>query len=211
MEDLRYFIWLIIVKNTVIYIHGKNGSADEAEIYKPVFSEYEVIGLDYKAETPWQAKAEFPNLFDKLCADSNESILTANSIGAYFAMLSLAEKKINKAYFISPIVDMERLILDMMNWSGITEKELSECGEIKTDFGEALSWEYLCYVREHQIKWKIPTEILYGENDGLTSLETITAFAERTGAGLTIMPGGEHWFHTEEQMRFLKEWLAERR
>jgi len=37
------------MKNTVIYIHGKNGSADEAEIYKPVFSEYEVIGLDYKA------------------------------------------------------------------------------------------------------------------------------------------------------------------
>ena len=46
------------MKNTVIYIHGKNGSADEAEIYKPVFSEYEVIGLDYKAETPWQASAK---------------------------------------------------------------------------------------------------------------------------------------------------------
>lgn len=103
MEDLRNFIRLIIVKNTVIYIHGKNGSADEAEFYKPVFSEYEVIGLDYKAKTPWQAKAEFPNLFDKLCADSDESILIANIIGAYFATHSLAEKKINKAYFISPI------------------------------------------------------------------------------------------------------------
>jgi hypothetical protein len=153
------------MKNTVIYIHGKNGSADEAEIYKPVFSEYEVIGLDYKAETPWQAKAEFPNLFDKLCADSDESILIANSIGAYFAMHSLAEKKINKAYFISPIVDMERLILNMMKWAGVTEKELIEFGEIETSFGETLSWEYLCYIREHPIKWSISTSILYGNND----------------------------------------------
>ena len=106
---------------------------------------------------------------------------------------------------------MERLILDMMKWAGVGEKELAQRGEIKTDFGETLSWEYLCYVREHSIKWKIPTEILYGENDGLTSLETITAFAEKTGAGLTVMPDGEHWFHTEEQMRFLTEWLTERR
>ena len=211
MEDLRNFIRLIIVKNTVIYIHGKNGSADEAEIYKPVFSEYEVIGLDYKAETPWQAKTEFPKLYDEICAESNEVILIANSIGAYFAMHSLAEKKINKAYFISPIVDMERLILDMMKWAGVGEKELAQRGEIMTDFGETLSWEYLCYVREHSIEWHIPTEILYGENDGLTSLETVTAFAERTGAGLIVMPDGEHWFHTEEQMRFLTEWLTERR
>ena len=195
----------------VIYIHGRNGNADEAEFYKSIFPEYDITGIDYKAETPWQAKAEFPNLFDKLCADSDESILIANSIGAYFAMHSLAEKKINKAYFISPIVDMERLILDMMNWAGVGENELAQRGEIKTDFGETLSWEYLCYVREHSIEWHIPTEILYGENDSLTSLETVTAFAEMTGARLTVMPDGEHWFHTEEQMRFLTEWLTERR
>ena len=195
----------------VIYIHGKNGSADEAEIYKPVFSEYEVIGLDYKAETPWQAKAEFPKLYDELCENGDRVILIANSIGAYFAMLSLADKRIDRAFFISPIVDMERLILDMMIWAGVGEKELAQRGEIKTDLGEALSWEYLCYVREHSIEWHIPTEILYGENDSLTSFETVKAFVERTGAGLTVMPDGEHWFHTEEQMRFLTEWLTERR
>ena len=26
---------------------------------------------------------------------------------------------------------------------------------------------------------------------------------------LTVMEGGEHWFHTEEQMRFLDEWIRE--
>ena len=195
----------------VIYIHGKNGSADEAEFYKPLFSEYEVIGIDYRSETPWQARTEFPNLFEDMCADSDEVILIANSIGAYFAMHSLAGKQIERAFFISPIVDMQRLILDMMKWAGVSEKELSERGEIETEFGETLSWEYLCYVREHPIKWHIPTEILYGGKDNLTSLETVTAFAERTGAGLTVMPDGEHWFHTEEQMLFLTEWLRERR
>lgn len=196
------------MKNTVIYIHGKNGSADECEFYKPLFPEYGVIGIDYKAETPRQARSEFPKLYDDLCENSDKVILIANSIGAYFAMQSLADRRINRAFFISPIVDMERLILDMMKWTGVTEKELSECGNIESSFGENLSWEYLCYVREHPIKWDIPTEILYGGNDSLTSLETVTGFAERTGAGLTVMQGGEHWFHTEEQLNFLIKWLA---
>jgi pimeloyl-ACP methyl ester carboxylesterase len=194
----------------VIYIHGKNGSADEAEFYKPLFSGYEVSGLDYKAETPWQAVTEFSELFGRVCADSDEVILIANSIGAYFAMHALSDKHIDKAFFISPITDMERLILDMMEWAGVSEKELAERGETETSFGERLSWEYLTYVRDHPINWNIPTEILYGENDELTSLETVTAFAEKNGAGLTVMQGGEHWFHTDEQMSFLTEWLGDR-
>lgn len=110
MEDLRNFIRLIIVKNTVIYIHGRNGSADEAEFYKPIFSGYDIIGLEYKSETPWQAKTEFPKLYDEICAESNEVILIANSIGAYFAMHSLAEKRISKAFFISPMTCVERFM-----------------------------------------------------------------------------------------------------
>ena len=39
-------------------------------------------------------------------------------------------------------------------------------------------------------------------------VETISAFAKRIGAELTVMPNGEHWFHTEEQMRFLDGWIA---
>ena len=54
-----------------------------------------------------------------------------------------------------------------------------------------------------------PPRILYGEHDNLTSLETMSAFAERTGAALTVMPGGEHWFHTDEQMQFLDKWVTE--
>ena len=66
-------------------------------------------------------------------------------------MNALVEKTISKALFISPIVNMERLITDMMSWSNVTEDELCSKKEISTDFGETLSWEYLCYVRKHPI------------------------------------------------------------
>lgn len=46
------------MKNAVIYIHGKGGSSSESEHYKPLFSEYDVIGLDYKASTPWETGKE---------------------------------------------------------------------------------------------------------------------------------------------------------
>ena len=114
---------------------------------------------------------------------------------------------LRKAYFISPIVDMEKLITDMMQWANITEAELKHKGTIHTAFGEDLSWEYLCYVRNHPIDWMVPTKILYGSRDNLTSLETISDFAEKHSATLTVMESGKHWFHTEAQMRFLDEWI----
>ena len=123
-------------------------------------------------------------------------------------MNALAEKNISQAMFISPIVNMERLIEDMMMWSNVTEAELESKKEITTEYGETLSREYLCYVRKHPIKWSIPTCILYGENDHLTSRETISGFADRIGADLAVMEDGEHWFHTAEQMKVLDHWIS---
>lgn len=67
--------------------------------------------------------------------------------------------------------------------------------------------DYLCYVRGNPVTWKIPTHILYGEKDNLTAYGTIFEFAQRTNSTLSIMKNGEHWFHTEEQMKFLDEWI----
>ena len=66
-------------------------------------------------------------------------------------------RRVNKAFFISPIVDMEKVILDMMRWAYITEEKLREKQLITTGFGETLSWEYLCYVRNHPVNWSVPT------------------------------------------------------
>ena len=41
----------------------------------------------------------------------------------------------------------------------------------------------------------------------ITSIETIRAFVEKQGATLTVMQDGEHWFHTEDEMNYLDEWI----
>ena len=193
--------------NLVVYVHGKGGSASEAEHYGALFPDREVIGFDYVSETPWEAQKEFARFFGELSARAERILLIANSIGAYFATCALTEKDIEKAYFISPIADMEGLILGMMNAENVSETELCEKKVVKTSFGEDISWEYLSWVRAHPVEWHVPTEIVYGEKDALQPFEAIRAFAEKTGAGVTVMKGGEHWFHTEEQMRFVDDWL----
>ncbi|MGI5096328.1 alpha/beta hydrolase [Treponema socranskii] len=196
------------MKNAVIYIHGRGGSIDEADHYKKFFNDdYDVIGFDYKSESPWQAKEEFQNYFAPLIPNYNEILLIANSIGAYFSMLSLSEKPIKKALFVSPIVDMENVILHMMKRAKISEEELRLKKLINIKFGEVLSWEYLSFVRKNPTAWNIPTGILYGKKDDMTSLETMTNFANKIHADLTVFADGEHWFHTEEQMNFLDNWL----
>lgn len=197
------------MKHLVVYVHGKGGSADEAEHYRPLFADCEVAGFDYRAQTPWEARMEFPRFFDPLRAKYASLTLIANSIGAFFSMTSLSGKQVDRALFISPIVDMESLIADMMARAGVTEEELRARGEIPLESGETLSRDWLDDVRHHPVQWTVPTRILYGERDFLTSFETMSGFAARTGASLMAMPGGEHWFHTPEQMAFLDRWIRE--
>lgn len=199
------------MRNLIVYVHGKGGSAQEAEHYRPLFPNSDIIGFDYQAQTPWQAKEEFPAFFAGLRSRCDRLTLIANSIGAFFSMSALDAPIADEAFFISPVVDMEKLIGNMMRWANVTGRELEEKREIPTNFGETLSWDYFQYVKSHPIAWRVPTHILYGELDNLTSLETISAFAEKTGAALTVMPGGEHWFHTDEQMRFLDDWITKPR
>ena len=80
-------------------------------------------------------------------------------------------------------------------------------GEIRTSSGENLSWNYLEFVRSGKPDWNVRTDILYGSEDTLVSFDTVKAFAVRHHAGLCVMEGGEHWFHTERQTRFLEEWI----
>ncbi len=194
------------MKQAIIYIHGKGGSVAEAEHYKPLFPNCEVIGFDYKSNTPWDAKKEFSEYFDFLAKDYDKINIIANSIGAFFALHALGEKPIEKAYLISPVVDMEGLIHKMMSFACVTEQDLFEKQEIETPFGETLSWKYLTFVKNNPVSWNIPTKILYGEKDELTPYETVLAFSKKIGASLTVMQGGEHWFHTENQMAFLDKW-----
>ena len=179
----------------------------ESEHYKLLFPDCEVIGLDYQTFTPWETGKEIRIAVEELKGKYENVILIANSIGAFFSMNAGIDEMIQTAYFISPIVDMDKLITDMMKWANVTEQELELKGVIHTDFGEDLSWDYLRHVRSNLVEWRVPTQILYGSKDHLMSLDTITRFANKNHATLTVMDGGEHWFHTDKQIAFLDNWI----
>ena len=56
------------MKDLIVYVHGKGGSAGEAAYYKMLFPNREVIGFDYRSQTPWKAKKEFLAFFTPFCA-----------------------------------------------------------------------------------------------------------------------------------------------
>lgn len=80
--------------------------------------------------------------------------IIANSVEAFFAMNTLSENKIDQAFAISPIINMKKLIEDMMKQANVSGDELHETSAIEASFGQTLSWEYLSYTKTHQIKPK---------------------------------------------------------
>ena len=91
------------MRNLVIYVHGKGGSAEEAKHFLPLFVESDVIGFDYKSQNPWEAKSEFSQFFDLHSKGYDSVILIANSIGAFFSMNALAEKRFLKQCLFPPL------------------------------------------------------------------------------------------------------------
>lgn len=205
-------------RRVYLYIHGKNGSKEEAldfaELACP--AGYQVLALDLpeygerknapERLLPWVVIPELQFICQYAKVHWRSVSLRATSIGAWLSMMALQDKELKQALFVSPVVDMEDLITNMMQWAGVTEAQLQQAGEIPTTFGETLSWKYLCWVREHPLQWHTPTQVLYGEKDNLTSREVLDRFKSSTGAHLTIMADGEHWFHTELQLAVLQSW-----
>lgn len=195
------------MEKAMLYIHGRGGNVSEAEQYRKVCDGFDIVGVDYNGYLPWSALEQIRAAYDETRKKYARISVLANSIGAYFAMHTLPCDGIEKALFISPVPDMERLILDMMDRAGVTEGELREKGEIQTDFGETLLWEYLSWARKNPTDWRVRTEILYASGDELISRETVDEFVKSHDAGLTVMENGEHRFHTGEQMDFLYWWI----
>lgn len=135
--------------------------------------------------------------------------LFACSFGAYFSLLEYEREEFMQALFLSPVVDMKRIIQNMMLWFGVTEDRLKEEQEIQTPIGQTLYWEYYRYVLDHPIeRWNCATSILYGANDNLCERDTIDAFVNQFGCKLEVLQAGEHYFHTPEQLEYYSKWLG---
>lgn len=203
-----------------LYIHGKMGCKEEASRFAEIVypKGYQVLSMDLpghgergdemKRFVPWEVVPELQAVYGFARQRWKKISLYGSSIGAYFSLLAFRAAKLEKSLFVSPILDMEKLIRDMMGWAGVTREQLNAAREIPTAFGETLSWEYLTYAIENRItKWDSPTAILYAGQDHLTARQTVDDFARQFGCAVTVMENGEHWFHTEEQLSVLDAWL----
>lgn len=202
-----------------LYLHGKCGCKEEAEAFaeRACPRGAQVLAVDLPehgarrggpaAFAPWDVLPELEALLAYARSRWERIALRATSLGAWFALLAFGGAELERALLVSPVLDMERLIRDMMGWAGVSESALEAAGELPTAFGETLSWRYLQYAAARPVtRWDTPTAILYAGGDHLTAWETAEDFARRFACELTVMEAGEHWFHTPEQLDVLRRW-----
>lgn len=130
------------------------------------------------------------------------------SMGAYFSLLAYKDEKIKHALFLSPVTDMERIIRNIMHQLQVAEEELQKQKIIENPI-ETLYWDYYSFVKEHPVdRWNHPTSILYGEHDTMCEYKYVSAFAEKYHCDMEVEKGGEHWFHTPEELAYYRQWLS---
>lgn len=171
-----------------LYVHGVHGRKEEALAFAEVAvpKGYQVLGIDLPVERkPWEVLPLLDEVRDYLYRNWESVSIRANSIGAWYSLLAFQGKKVDQALFVSPVLDMKKFIEDMSS---------------RED-------DYYEWVINHPIAcWNAPTYILCPELD-MVVRETVGGdFIHRHGCRLSLMPGGEHWFHTPDQLAFMKAW-----
>lgn len=175
-------------ESVFLFVHGLHGNKEEsvpfAEVAVPLG--YQVLGIDLPLERkPWKVLPLLCEVRDYLYGKWRNVSIRANSIGAWFSLLSFQERKVEQALFVSPLLDMRKFIEEQ------TTREK----------------DYYGWVMEHPVtRWKTPTYILRPEVDSVVSKESVRDFIRQHNCRLTVMREGEHWFHTPEQLSFLREW-----
>lgn len=212
-------VWGSPAEKIYLYVHGQDGCKEEAEAFASIACRHswQVLSFDLPKHgerkqgkdsfDPWHVVPELAAVMEYAKNQWGHISLFANSIGAWFSMLSFDSKQLEESLFVSPVLNMERLISNMMLWANVSEARLQSERTISTSFGQTLSWEYLQYAKKHPInEWNVPTKILYGGNDNLIERDIVENFARKFNCELTIMGNGEHWFHTKNQLDVLYGW-----
>ncbi|MGL4850166.1 MAG: alpha/beta hydrolase [Clostridium sp.] len=225
IENIPAILWGNNSDSVFIAIHG-NMSNKEDEVIT-IFAEqvtklgYQVISFDL----PEHGERKKDKELCKVQECVNELSLVMNyikkqwkninlfacSMGAYFSLLAYKDEKIKKTLFLSPVVNMEVIITNMMKEFNVSQRELKNKQTIKTPIGQNLYWDYYCYVRDNPIKkWANLTSVLYGSRDELCEPKIIFRFIEKFKCDITVMNDSEHYFHTQEQLEFFEKWLLKK-
>lgn len=87
----------------ILYIHGKGGSHLEAEQYRKSCSDFDITGVNYTDDFPWIVEKQIREAYNNAHKNHRYIYIIANSIGAYYAMHTLQNCQIERAFFISPV------------------------------------------------------------------------------------------------------------
>ena len=223
INDIPSIIWGEKSSKVFIAVHGNMSNKEDAVIKiladKVVSKGYQLLSFDLPEHGERKSNKEYlckvqncvkdlKQIMEYAKANYEEINLWACSMGAYFSLLAFKDENIKQCLFLSPIVNMKIIIDNMMLWNNISEKELEEKQEIKTDFGQNLYWDYYKYVKENSIiDWNKETYILYGNKDNMQEINIIQEFSNKFRCKLSILENGEHYFHTKEQLNYYKNWL----
>ena len=224
INNIPSTIWGANSKKVFIAVHG-NMSHKEDEVIK-IFAdkvcplEYQVLSFDlpehgerkkYKnySCSVQNCVSDLEKILEYAKSNYTEINLWACSMGAYFSLLAYKDIDIKQTIFLSPVVNMELIIENMMRYSNISVERLKEEKTINTSLG-TLYYDYYEYVKNNPItKWESNTNILYGEKDNMQDESTIKEFCQKFNCDLNIMKNGEHYFHKEDQLAYYKKWLDE--
>lgn len=140
---------------------------------------------------------------------SNISIFGC-SMGAYYALLAYHDYDMSRSLFLSPVVNMKNIIDDMMQSFDVSEEKLKLEKLIKLPIGQTLDWDYYSFVKANPIdfEWDVKTDILYGAHDKMCKWQDILDYSTRYDAKVRVDQDGEHYYHTEEHLRTITEWLG---
>ena len=218
-------IWGHESDQVFIAVHGNKSNKEDSiiELLATLADKkgYQVISFDLpehgqRKEEATQCKVqnciiELKNIFNYALKNYRTISLFGCSLGAYFSLMAYPEIIFKQVIFVSPVVNMLAILDNMMRWFNISEEMLKEKQIISLPIDETLYYDYYSFVKEHPVsKWKSLTAVLYGENDDTVSFADINNFCHQFQGQLTVMKDGEHYFHSETQLAFVKEWLDQR-
>lgn len=219
INKIPAIVWGEKSEKIYIFVHGKKSYKEEAEFFAKIATakNYQVLSFDlpehgerknenYPCDI-WNGVSDLNTIWNYVEQRWSNISLFANSLGAYFSLMTYNDYPLSNCLFLSPILDMERLINNMMTWFNVSEEVLKEKKQVPTTIGEVLDWNYYSFVKDNRIKkWNIPTAILYGTEDNMTEREVVDNFVKNFNADLTVLQGSEHYFYTQQQMDFFKLW-----
>lgn len=221
INNIPVIIWGTLSNEVYVYVHGRHSSKEDALCVAEVATKkgLQVISFDFPEHGDRKADNSKRFVIENCVNELKEIIkyvnkrwekinLFASSIGAYFSLVAYFSIEFNKTLFISPVLDLEQVINDMMICCNVDIDKLEQEKEIDTPMGETLSWEYLQYVKRNKLnKWRGTIKIIIGDNDELTCIEIVRSFKKNFICEVEFIENGKHYNHSEEQNRQIINWI----